>query len=356
MTGLPATGLWVIAHECGHQAFSASKTINNSVGWILHSSLGVPYHSWRISHAKHHAHTGHLTEDQVFVPKTRSKYPFALPAFDPKREDLPGSRVHVSVQNELREALGDSPISAVAWSTAQLLLGWPLYLILNSSGQKWYPAGTNHFNPLAKSLYKPSEISQILVSDLGIVLWLCALYTWVQNYGWNHMLSYYFVPYLWVNHWLVMITFLQHTDPTLPHYRASAFTFPRGALTTMDRNLMGGPGLLGSIMGWFGQTLTHGISETHVAHHISSKIPHYNAWEASAAIKKRIAQDGIYLDGPGGSWSEVVRIIRECKFVEDEGDVVFYKNAKGFAKRVAVFQDGNSASDSGVDVDDDKRS
>ena len=35
--GLFATGLWVIAHECGHQAFSESKAINNTVGWILHS-------------------------------------------------------------------------------------------------------------------------------------------------------------------------------------------------------------------------------------------------------------------------------------------------------------------------------
>lgn len=35
--GLPMTGLWVCAHECGHQAFSESKTINNTVGWILHS-------------------------------------------------------------------------------------------------------------------------------------------------------------------------------------------------------------------------------------------------------------------------------------------------------------------------------
>ena len=38
VTGLMATGLWVIAHECGHQAFSESKLINNTVGWILHSA------------------------------------------------------------------------------------------------------------------------------------------------------------------------------------------------------------------------------------------------------------------------------------------------------------------------------
>jgi omega-6 fatty acid desaturase (delta-12 desaturase) len=78
-----------------------------------------------------------------------------------------------------------------------------------------------------------------------------------------------------VNHWLVLITFLQHTDPLLPHYRSEEFTFPRGALATLDRNLLGD---LGSFMGWIGATVTHGISETHVAHHVSSKIPHYNAY------------------------------------------------------------------------------
>lgn len=35
--GLPMTGLWVCAHECGHQAYSESKLVNNTVGWILHS-------------------------------------------------------------------------------------------------------------------------------------------------------------------------------------------------------------------------------------------------------------------------------------------------------------------------------
>ena len=38
IAGLFGTGLWVIAHECGHQAFSESKFINNLVGWVLHSS------------------------------------------------------------------------------------------------------------------------------------------------------------------------------------------------------------------------------------------------------------------------------------------------------------------------------
>ena len=83
------------------------------------SSLGVPYHSWRVSHAKHHASTGHMTQDQVFVPKTRSQ--LGLPPFDPAGEDLYGSSVTEDVKRELYEALGDSPIGATLHAAAQLV-------------------------------------------------------------------------------------------------------------------------------------------------------------------------------------------------------------------------------------------
>jgi omega-6 fatty acid desaturase (delta-12 desaturase) len=151
-----------------------------------------------------------------------------------------------------------------------------------------------------------------------------------------------------VNHWLVLITFLQHTDPVLPHYSAKEFTFPRGALSTLDRTLLGN---LGSVAGWIGETATHGISATHVLHHTSSKIPHYNAWEAADALRARLAKEGIVLQGRPGSWGEVARVFRECKFVEDEGDIVFYKNAYGLAATKAA--PVPIVADSGVEVDKD---
>jgi len=83
---------------------------------------------------------------------------------------------------------------------------------------------------------------------------------------------------------------------------------------------------------------------------VSSKIPHYNAWEASTALKKRLAKNGIHLDGGAGGWAEVYRVFKECKFVEDEGDVVFFKNAHGLAKLKPVFAD--AANDSGVEIVD----
>ncbi|KAG8931094.1 hypothetical protein FRC01_001854 [Tulasnella sp. 417] len=308
--------------------------------------LGVPYHSWRITHAKHHAQTSHLTGDQVFVPKTRKER--GLPALDAEKENLEGTKVALDLQEIFSESLEDAPIVAVFWLTAQLLLGWPLYLIRNATGQRSYPRFTNHFTPKLP-LFAAHQFTDIIISDIGVFIWMAALGYSFKTWGFLNVFRVYLLPYLWVNHWLVLITFLQHTDPALPHYQASAFTFPRGALSTFDRELMGGPGIIGKITGWICATATHGISETHVAHHICSKIPHYNAWEARDAINERLARDGIFVQGNPGTWSEALRVFQQCKFIEDEGEVRFYKNAQGKAARVPVFS-SEGVSDSGVDL------
>jgi omega-6 fatty acid desaturase / acyl-lipid omega-6 desaturase (Delta-12 desaturase) len=87
--------------------------------FLFWGSLGVPYHSWRITHAKHHASTGHMMQDQVFVPSTRSD--LGLPPLNPAKEDLLGSRVSAEVKKELWEALGDSPIGAVLGAASYLV-------------------------------------------------------------------------------------------------------------------------------------------------------------------------------------------------------------------------------------------
>ena len=39
--GTVATGCWVVAHECGHNAFSDSPALTDAVGYVLHSALMV---------------------------------------------------------------------------------------------------------------------------------------------------------------------------------------------------------------------------------------------------------------------------------------------------------------------------
>ena len=51
-----------------------------------------------------------MTQDQVFVPKTRSQ--LGLKPFNPAKEDKWGASVSEEVKKELWEALGDSPIGA----------------------------------------------------------------------------------------------------------------------------------------------------------------------------------------------------------------------------------------------------
>ena len=76
------TGVWIIAHECGHQAFSASQSLNNAVGLVLHSALLVPYHSWRISHANHHKYTCSIEDDEVCYFGGFSRRGFVPRAYD----------------------------------------------------------------------------------------------------------------------------------------------------------------------------------------------------------------------------------------------------------------------------------
>lgn len=334
--GLVWTGVWVLAHECGHQSFSPSKSINNAVGWVLHSALLVPFHSWRITHAQHHAATCHMSRDQAFVPYTRSQ--LRLPPLTQKsnKKEVEGS-LPPSFYDKLDDLLEDAPLWALYKLIIHQSIGFASYLLINASGQKHYPRWwTNHFNPYAV-MFEKRHRSQVVWSDLGIAITIGCMTYLAKKTDFLTVFKYYIVPYLVVHHWIVLITFLQHTDPLLPHYREGAFNFQRGALSTMDRK----------IHGFF----THGLAETHVAHHLCSKIPHYNAWDATEALKAKLGEH--YSSTDENYWYSLWKCFRQCRFVEDEGDVVFYKDARGkAARRLAATKNGDSSvSDSGVEVD-----
>ena len=198
--GLFGTGIWVLAHECGHQAFSDSKVLNDTVGFILHSALLVPYFSWKISHGKHHKATGNVERDMVFVPKSR---------------DVFASRVG-RFAHELHELTEETPIATALHMVGQQAAGWWLYLASNVTGHNNHErqsegkgkgkvngffTGVNHFNP-SSPLYERKDEKLILLSDLGLAMTISVLALIVKNYGWANMLVWYWAPYMWINHWL----------------------------------------------------------------------------------------------------------------------------------------------------------
>ncbi len=198
--GLFGTGLWILAHECGHQSFSPSKTLNDTVGWICHSALLVPYFSWKISHGKHHKATGHMERDMVWIPKTREVY---------------ASRYGYLLR-ELAELTEETPIVTAFHLFSQQIGGWPVHLLSNVTGHNnhekqsegrgkgkanGFGGGVNHFNP-SSPLYESKDAKLIVLSDLGLFLAGSILFALGQTFGWMNLLVWYFVPYLWVNHWL----------------------------------------------------------------------------------------------------------------------------------------------------------
>lgn len=76
-----------------------------------------------------------------------------------------------------------------------------------------------------------------------------------------------------LTHWIVWITFLQHTDPLLPHYRTPAFTFTCGTFATLDSNILSS---CGKLLGWITVHTANDFSKTHVSHDVFRKIFHYN--------------------------------------------------------------------------------
>ncbi len=293
--GCVLTGLWVIAHECGHRAFSDNVEFGDFVGLLLHSFLLVPYHSWRISHAKHHANTNSMENDEVFIPYTRSEVGDFTP-FD----EIPG------------------PLSVVlrlGRIAKMLLLGWPAYLFNHTTGRK-YPAFTSHFYPQSP-MFDAHQRQLVVMSDVALVVMLSGLAYFAATHGVASLVCIYVVPYLIVNMWLVLITDLQHTDVLLPHFRGSEWTWLKGALCTIDRDY----GFLNHVF--------HHIGDTHVAHHIFHSMPHYHAEEATAAIIPIIGKYYTRTTNSAGLrgiaealWETTTR----CIMVEDEGKVVFFKD------------------------------
>lgn len=326
------TGLWELAHECGHGALSPKKWVNNSMGMLMHSFLLVPYHSWRFTHSTHHKATNNVDRDIAFVPDTKADWVAKRRGRDWFMKTL--------------ELVEDMPIAVMLELLGHQLIAWPVYLTINNfalprmAAIAWWKRSHFYFGGDGPN-FKPANSRDIIISDLGIAAALSVLYACVQYFGkWNVMILYGF-PYLWTNHWIrkflhyalriratskkdmkiqrltistVTITFLQHTDFSLPFYPTRTWTFLRGAACTIDRDF-----------GFIGRVLFHGAIETHVLHHHASRIPFYHAIEATQAIRGVMGvhyQSDFETPYLWAFWKNR----RDCMFVEekDKGSDIYF--------------------------------
>lgn len=261
----PPPPQWVVAHECGHNAFSNNRTLQDAVGYAYHSLLLVPYYSWQRSHAVHHSRTNHLTEGETHCPYTADSRP---------------GQVNIAVLN----AIGRAGFTVVQLVT-HLLVGWPAYILWGATGGPSRGV-TNHFwpsAPFSEALWPGTWKQKVLKSDIGIIVTLAGLAFWASQTSLATVGALYVAPYLVTNAWLVLYTWLQHTDTDVPHYEGEDWNYVRGAFLTIDRPY-------GALLDF----VHHRIGSTHVAHHVDSSIPHYHAVEATEALKKAFPHMYLY--------------------------------------------------------------
>lgn len=312
VTGTVAMGLWVLAHECGHGAFSKNKKLQDAVGYIIHSIMLVPYYSWQRSHAVHHQYTNHMELGETHVPEAAT-------------EKDQGS---LALRSSFLEKFGKERGMKI-WGAWQLFLhlvvGWPAYLLIGATGGT-ARGMTNHFypNPLTtpdqpkKELFPGNWKEKVYQSDIGIAAVVAGVVTWGVCNGFAEVMALYGAPLVVVNAWLVTYTWLQHTDLDVPHFSQDNHNFVKGALHTIDRpyNKMDPWGAI--------DFLHHQIGTTHVAHHFDSTIPHYKAQAATDAIKEKFPE--FYLYDPTPIPQALWRVAKGCTGVEKRDNMWVWNN------------------------------
>lgn len=204
VTGTVAMGLWVLAHECGHGAFSKDKKLQDAVGYVLHSLFLVPYYSWQRSHAVHHRYTNHMELGETHVPEN-------LEATDSdKMYDS------LDLRKSILDQFGDEKGIQV-WGGLQaflhLIIGWPAYLLIGATGGP-DRGRTNHYYPKPltepkqpnKELFPGNWQEKVYQSDIGVAFVAAGALAWAACNGVPEMMAIYGGPLIVVNAWLVLYT------------------------------------------------------------------------------------------------------------------------------------------------------
>ncbi|KAH9941308.1 fatty acid desaturase-domain-containing protein [Epithele typhae] len=298
--------LTVSVPQLGHGTLFKSWWANNVPGFLLDTFVLAPFFAWKASHNAHHKAVNSVERDENYVPALRSE--FSLPP--PKR----------ATTADYAEVFEETPLFTMVRMFVMQAMGWWLYLSVNKLGSKMYPKGTNHFSPYS-ALWKKEQRFGIVISDIGLIAMMSLLYLFARTYGWKAFVAYYFIPYMLCNHWIVMVTFLHHSDPTIPHFRKEEWSFLRGASSTVDR----------PTLGWIGRFFFHNVSHDHVAHHFFSHIPFYNQPAVTEAIKGVLREHYNY--DSTNTFYALYRSFTECCFIEDDGSIVFYCGREGQTQR-----------------------
>ncbi len=264
-TGTALTGFFVIGHDCGHRSFAKRHWVNDVVGHLFMMPLIYPFHSWRIKHNYHHAHTNKLDEDNAWHP----------------------------IRPEVFEGW-----DKVKQSAFQVFI----------TKRLWWVGSVGHWAVVHFDWrnFKPKEQSSVKLSVAVVALFAAIAFpSLIATSGIWGFVKFWLIPWLVYHFWMSTFTIVHHTASDVPFLEASKWN-------------AGIAQLFGSIHcdypRWV-EFLCHDIN-VHVPHHISTAIPSYNLRMAYRSIQENW---GTYLhDECRFSWSLMKQITDQCQLYRSD--------------------------------------
>jgi acyl-lipid omega-6 desaturase (Delta-12 desaturase) len=259
-TGTALTGFFVIGHDCGHRSFAKRRWVNDLVGHFFMMPLIYPFHSWRIKHNYHHAHTNKLDEDNAWHPIR----PEVFENWTPLKQS--------AFQGFMRKRL---------W--------W-----LGSIGH-WAVVHFDWRN------FKTKEQSSIKLS-VGVVVLFAAIAfpILIATTGIWGFVKFWLLPWMVYHFWMSTFTIVHHTAADVPFAPANKWNEALAQLA----------GTIHCDYPHWVEILCHDIN-VHVPHHISTAIPSYNLRLAYSSIKANWG-DSLH-DECQFSWSLMKQITDQCQ-------------------------------------------
>lgn len=261
--GTAGWGMVLIAHDCGHHSFSRWNGLNHFVGHLMMTPLLYPFHSWRLLHNTHHAHTNSRERDNNWVPASAQEF------------------------------AGLSPWRRVLYRATRRE-GWWLGTAAN-----WALDG------FSTRLHSSRGASDVRFSVGTVIVFALLFFPAVVHFvGWMGLIKVYLVPWLAMHAWFSTVTLMHHTHPDVPYYDRENWSRAGSnlALTTYYRYPR-----------WL-EWLTHNIM-VHAPHHVAPKIPHYRLRSAQVALRR--AYPELVREEPF-KFRALGRILRECHLHDAE--------------------------------------
>ncbi|MEB3337706.1 MAG: fatty acid desaturase [Leptolyngbyaceae bacterium] len=262
-TGTALTGFFVIAHDCGHRSFAKRRWVNDWVGHIFLLPLIYPFHSWRILHNLHHAHTNKLEIDNAWQP----------------------------FQKEFYAGMG----KLGQWGYHQM------------RGRFWWMASILHWAVLHFnwSRFEGKDRDRVRVSVIAVLAFAAVLFpTLIATTGIWGFVKFWLMPWMVYHFWMSTFTLVHHTAPDIQFRPATEWNEAKAQLF----------GTVHCEYPMWVEYFCHHIN-VHIPHHLSTAIPSYRLRMAHASLKQTW---GNQLKESRFSWALMKEITDQCHLYDPD--------------------------------------